>query len=218
MAYNYNTVKSKVEPQQASIIVLVGCWPAQEEPTTRLAAHSLIRNGLPWAQRCSSSANISMSCASQPCGTEKQSPENNLIPVFLMGTHCEKTHARKLTKAVKWNKLFAHKHWDIKASASTRGLTVWKRSQQVTMACQESAGGILACLSEHAELGVSGSHSFNLSLFSLPQWKDLPEGRRKWNTGGPELEMSYSRETGCTCVCCWGRGSCALSSSALSQH
>lgn len=27
------------------------------------------------------------------------------------------------------------------------------------MACQESAGGILACLSEHAELGVSGSHS-----------------------------------------------------------
>lgn len=33
------------------------------------------------------------------------------------------------------------------------------------MACQESAGGILACLSEHAGLGVSGSHSFTLSLF-----------------------------------------------------
>lgn len=34
------------------------------------------------------------------------------------------------------------------------------------MACQESAGGILACLSEHAGLRLSGSHSFTLSFLS----------------------------------------------------
>lgn len=43
-AYNYNTVKSKIRPWQASILVLVGCWHGQE-PTTRHAARCLIMNG-----------------------------------------------------------------------------------------------------------------------------------------------------------------------------
>lgn len=34
------------------------------------------------------------------------------------------------------------------------------------MACQESAGGILACLSEHAALGVSGLYSLTLPFLS----------------------------------------------------
>lgn len=100
---------------------------------------------------------------------------------------------------------------------------IWKRIQQVTMACQESAGGILACLSGHAELGVSGSHS---PFYSLPQWKDLAEGRRKkrdkggWQGKQERSVWSYSGETlgdeGGLCACFWGRGS-ALSSSALIQ-
>lgn len=47
------------------------------------------------------------------------------------------------------------------------------------MACQESAGGILACLSEHAELGVSGSHSFTLSFSPYLSEKIWQKGEEK---------------------------------------
>lgn len=55
------------------------------------------------------------------------------------------------------------------------------------MACQESAGGILACLSEHAELRVFGSHSLPLSRF--PPYLDRFGRREKkarhwWTWGG----------------------------------
>lgn len=53
------------------------------------------------------------------------------------------------------------------------------------MACQESAGGILPCLSEHAELEVSGSHSFT-PPFLLPRCKDSTEWKERGerNLGG----------------------------------
>lgn len=41
-AYNYNTVKSKIEPHRVSILILVGCCP---KPTTKLVAQSLIMKG-----------------------------------------------------------------------------------------------------------------------------------------------------------------------------
>lgn len=44
------------------------------------------------------------------------------------------------------------------------------------MACQESARGILACLSEHAELGVSG-----IALFYSPLSPHLSE--KIWQAG-----------------------------------
>lgn len=76
------------------------------------------------------------------------------------------------------------------------------------MACQESAGGILACLSEHAGLGVSGSHSFTLSLFlptSVKRFGRREEKKKKHGERGcrtrDECVWSYSRETGCVFVC-----------------
>lgn len=82
----------------------------------------------------------------------------------------------------------------LKARHSARGLNVWKRiQQQVTMACQESAGRILPCLSEHAELEVSGSHSFT-PPFLLPQWKDSTEWKER---GERNLGGSRTRDEVC---------------------
>lgn len=71
------------------------------------------------------------------------------------------------------------------------------------MACQESAGGILACLSEHAELGVSGSHSFTLPFLST-QVKTKAERRKKLNWGGSrtrdECVELLKRDRLCMCV------------------
>lgn len=94
---------------------------------------------------------------------------------------------------------------DMGASASTRGLTVWKRIQQVTMACQESAGGILACLSEHVELGVSWSHTLFHSLpFSPYLSEKIPqEGEEKEMWGDKtrdECVELLKRDGMCLCV------------------
>lgn len=87
-----------------------------------------------------------------------------------------------------------HARAHLKARHSARGLNVWKRiQQQVTMACQESAGGILPCLSEHAEPEVSGSHSFT-PPFLLPRWKDSTEWKER---GERNLGGSRTRDEVC---------------------
>lgn len=73
------------------------------------------------------------------------------------------------------------------------------------MAFQESTRGIVACLSEHAESGVSGSHSLTLPFLSTPLKTVNRMGRGKKKRTAQVVpqemsELSYSRETGRVCV------------------
>lgn len=61
-AYNYNTVKSKIEPHRVSILVLVGCWHAQNPPPNWLHTPWLRRALSTLSHSCTSSANTSNCC------------------------------------------------------------------------------------------------------------------------------------------------------------
>lgn len=230
-AYLYKTVKSKIEPQQASILVLVRWWHVQQH-TTRLAAHSLIMNGPPLAQSCSSE-NTSMSCASPlllrtphieddaeaTCVfvPEKQSPDDNCIPVFWW-MHIVNTHGHKETKTNQelWSEINQLLHT----------LAWWHKSQ----CFYKSSDGL-----KEDPVGYYGMSGICWGSIGLPVWtrrawsvwiallhflpfpstsvKRFVTGERKRNPGEQEMSVSrYSGETGCVCVLL-REGQCLVQSS-----
>lgn len=73
-AYNYNTVKSKIEPQRTSILVLVGYWHAHHQAGCKLPDYEWLYHLQ--AHSSSSSVNTSVSCGSQLLPVTRYTEDN----------------------------------------------------------------------------------------------------------------------------------------------